>query len=234
MKTIYEQTKLIAHRGFSDRYCENTYASFLNACQKDFYGIETDIQFTLDNKIVCFHDRTLKRLSGEKTKISEIKYKDLKKKELSVPKNRYTKHLICPFTLYLKLCKRHNKHCVIEIKGHPKEYQLEKLLKLTRKNKCLNNCIFISFNSSALIYIRERHPHVKLQLLISQPLKRYTNFCIKNNIDVSFINKLVSKDLISKLNQKGINVSVWVVNNKDEAQKFINDGIEHITSNVFM
>ena len=84
MKTIYEQVKLIAHRGLSSRYCENTYPAFLNACEKDFYGIECDIQFTADNKIVCFHDKTLRRLAGENIILTTLKYRELKRKTLSM------------------------------------------------------------------------------------------------------------------------------------------------------
>ena len=115
MKTICEQTKLIAHRGLSGKYYENTLPAFIHACKMDFYGIETDIQFTKDNKIICFHDKTTKRLIGEKHHIYNLKYKDLlimdfkQKTSLIEPAN------VCPFNKYLKICKRYKKHCIIEI-----------------------------------------------------------------------------------------------------------------------
>lgn len=233
MKTIYEQTKLIAHRGFSSRYCENTYPAFLSACKKDFYGVECDIQFTRDNKIVCFHDKSLKRLTGDGRNLKELKHSELKKKILSLKHIKGT-FKICPFIKYLKVCKKYDKQCVIEIKGHPSRKQLDIMLKITKRKRKIENCIFISFNTQVLEYIRQKYQNARLQLLISRPLKQYINFCTDNNINVSFLKQLATNSLIKKLNNHNIEVSVWVVNTKPEAQEFVDVGIAHITSNFLL
>ena len=100
MKTIYEQVNLIAHRGYSGKYVENTLSSFLNAGQNPgFFGIETDIHFTKDNKIVCSHDKTTTRLIGERNIIVDMPYNELIRKKF---KPRYDYNTICPFKKYLK------------------------------------------------------------------------------------------------------------------------------------
>ena len=49
------------HRGLAKRnFKENTISAF-KYCFKQNYGIETDIQCTKDDKIVCFHDFNLKK-----------------------------------------------------------------------------------------------------------------------------------------------------------------------------
>ena len=51
---------LLIHRGLAKKnFIENTIPSF-KYCFKKKYGIETDIQCTKDNKIICFHDFNLK------------------------------------------------------------------------------------------------------------------------------------------------------------------------------
>ena len=234
MKTIYEQTKLIAHRGLSGKYYENTLPAFLHACKKSFYGIETDIQFTLDDKIICFHDKTTKRLIGDKLKISELKYKDLLIKDFKQKKSLMEKANVCPFSKYLKICRRYKKHCVIEIKYKITHNQLDKLLKKIRFYRYLKKCIFISFDKDVLIYLRNKYPTLRLQLLVNNPIRRYFHFCNINNIDVSLYERLVNKELVEKLKGQGIKVAVWTVNNRTNAQKYVDMGVDYITSDYLI
>ena len=47
---------LIIHRGLAKKnFKENTLNAF-KYCFKKKYGVETDLHFTKDNKIICFHD----------------------------------------------------------------------------------------------------------------------------------------------------------------------------------
>lgn len=59
---------VIAHRGFSSSYPENTLLAFEKALALPIQAIELDVQWTLDRKVVCFHDRSLTKLGlGRKT-----------------------------------------------------------------------------------------------------------------------------------------------------------------------
>lgn len=234
MKTIHEQVKLIAHRGLSREYHENTLPAFVHACKSNFYGIETDIQFTKDNKIICFHDKTIKRLMGERLKISELKYKDLLLKDFKQKKTLTERTNVCPFRKYLRICKRYKKHCVIEIKCKASHKQIDALIKKIKFRRYLKNCIIISFNRSTLLYLRSKYPTLRLQLLINNPIKRYFSFCKANNIDISIYERLLTKDNVERLKAQGIKVAVWTVNNKSSAQKFINMGVDYITSDYLI
>ena len=68
----------IIHRGLANKtFKENSIKAF-NFCFKKNYGIETDLHTTLDNKIVCYHDFSLKRFKSKKL-IKNLKYKDINK-----------------------------------------------------------------------------------------------------------------------------------------------------------
>lgn len=54
----------IAHRGFSALYPENTFSAFEAALRTPIFGIETDLQLTLDEVPVVYHDRSLKMVGG--------------------------------------------------------------------------------------------------------------------------------------------------------------------------
>ena len=56
--------KLLAHRGYSACYPENTMEAFVQAYQKGFDGVETDVHMTKDGQLVLIHDETIDRTSN--------------------------------------------------------------------------------------------------------------------------------------------------------------------------
>ena len=70
---------IYAHRGLFDnkRIVENTINAFKKALIENI-NIELDIRVTKDRKLVVFHDKNIKRLTGINSKISDLTYKELK------------------------------------------------------------------------------------------------------------------------------------------------------------
>lgn len=68
----------IAHRGLFDQKHapENSLEAFRLAVA-DGYGIELDVQLTADDKLVVFHDESLKRMCGAEGKLRESSYQEL-------------------------------------------------------------------------------------------------------------------------------------------------------------
>ena len=146
----------IIHRGIVNKnYKENCLESF-KASFKKKYGIETDIHATKDNKFVCFHDFTLKRIFKINQSIKNINYKDLKK--FKIP------HL----NEVLELSK--NKFPIfIEIKPSLNKKLLSKLISETKKFK---KCIFISF----------KHENIHNLLKINSKVKSGLSFSNKHSV----------------------------------------------------
>jgi len=71
--------KIIAHRGFSKSYPENTIISFEKAIEAGVDMIETDIRLSADNIPIVFHDKTLLRVSKIDQKPENKKLEELKK-----------------------------------------------------------------------------------------------------------------------------------------------------------
>jgi len=55
--------KIIAHRGFSEAYPENTLLSFKKALETGVDAIEADIRLSRDEQAVIFHDASLVRIT---------------------------------------------------------------------------------------------------------------------------------------------------------------------------
>ena len=68
--------KRISHRGLPSQYCENSINAIIEKIDK-YDGIEFDVQFTKDKKIIIFHDETYERIYGYDKKVSETLYSDI-------------------------------------------------------------------------------------------------------------------------------------------------------------
>lgn len=74
----------IAHRGLFDNDSEapeNSIPAFKKAVRSG-YGIELDIQLTLDKKMVVFHDYTLRRMCGDDKRVALCTFRELQKYSL--------------------------------------------------------------------------------------------------------------------------------------------------------
>lgn len=69
---------IMAHRGNSIAVPENSILAFQEAYDLKVDVIETDAHLTKDSNIIFFHDQTLKRVTGEKGKISDKTLEELK------------------------------------------------------------------------------------------------------------------------------------------------------------
>ena len=70
---------LIAHRGFSQKYPENTLAAFEAAAAAGVQMIELDVMFSRDRKPVVIHDPTLERTTNGRGEVSDYTTGELKR-----------------------------------------------------------------------------------------------------------------------------------------------------------
>ena len=78
VKKMTSKINYIAHRGLHNEIVpENSMLAFKKAIEKNI-AIELDLQITKDNKVIVFHDRNLKRMTGIDKLVDECLYEELK------------------------------------------------------------------------------------------------------------------------------------------------------------
>ena len=182
------------HRGLAKKkFKENTIQSF-KYCFKRKFGIETDLQVTKDNKLVCFHDFNLKRKFKLNVNVKDINYPKLKKIS---NKNK------TPVPLLKDLLKISNNkhHLILEIKPLLNNQNLKSLANLIKKTKKYG---IFSFKEKNLINLYKLNKKLTLGLLFlstsnlrtikSKSKKPYVKFL---GLEKSFLSKR-KIDLIKK------------------------------------
>lgn len=69
--------KIFAHRGYSHKFPEATKQAYQEAISAGSHGFECDVRLTKDRQVVCFHDRTLKRITGDKKAVARLTLEQL-------------------------------------------------------------------------------------------------------------------------------------------------------------
>jgi glycerophosphoryl diester phosphodiesterase len=72
-----DQARIIAHRGYSERYPENTLPALQAAIDAGADAVELDVQFCRDSIPVVLHDTTLDRVSGEAGSVADLDFDEL-------------------------------------------------------------------------------------------------------------------------------------------------------------
>jgi len=178
----------LIHRGIVNKiHKENLLKSFQQSFKKG-YGIETDIHATKDEKFICFHDFTLRRIFKNKSSVKNLNYSAIEK--ISEGK--------IPLLNDLLKASKNKYFLFIEIKPVFSKKLLKKLVKETSK---FSKCIFISFkhkNIYDLLKINKKtkvglsfHPPSSAKSIIKKSLNKDINCLV---LDKSYLeNKSIHK-----------------------------------------
>lgn len=111
---------VIAHRGFSAKYPENTLLAFDEAIKAGAWMIETDIRLSADDIPMIFHDSSLKRVCGRTEGVEALPSEVLSKIDISAYFNPALPTQTIPTLAELLETIRGQIGVILEIKHHPK------------------------------------------------------------------------------------------------------------------
>lgn len=229
-----ENIKMIAHRGISGIECENTCPAFVAAGLKSYYGIETDVQVTLDGKFIIVHDSDLKRIAGLDIGVMTSNFDDLRAIRFSsidgtVPR---TGLYLPSLEEYLSICKKYGKEAYLEICAISLYDHVIGIASTVEQMGMMDSTTFISFNHSNLTDLRSSYPHAKAQLLTGDIGKDNIAFILENNIDAGIYYPNLTKEFVDLMHANGRIVNVWTVDTLEDAERMRDMGVDVITSNI--
>lgn len=225
--------RTIAHRGASSLAPENTLAAFAYAIDMGFWGIETDIQLTSDNKWIILHDDTVDRTSNGTGAVNGKTLSTLKSLDFgSWYAPMYNGERIPTFEEYLNLCKLGNVVPYIEIKGTYTDVQMEGLVKIIQEFGMIDDAVVISFGLDNLQKIRYYTDYLALGYLTAS----FTQANVDNVVALGNAFLDIAKGSITAANMdlaqaKGIQVEAYTVDTNRELRSLAKLGVKGITTN---
>ena len=158
---------LTAHRGYREKYPENTMVSFREALKLDIDSIEMDVHMTKDYEIVVCHDMNLSRTTDKSGNICHMTLAEVREADAGIKFGEEFKGEKVPtLTEFLALmATRPDLRILLELKDYPEEIgdfayaSAEKTLSLCREYGIFgkDRLTIITFSSGICAWLRARY-----------------------------------------------------------------------------
>ena len=221
--------KIIAHRGLSGFYPENTMLAFKKCLNSNIFGIELDVQKTKDNHLVVIHDEKIDRTFNGTGYIKDMTLKELQ--SLNSRFKNYENNEDCKIPTLeevLILFKPTDFIINIELKNNKIKYRNleEDVINLVKELKMERRVIISSFRMKSLKKSKTICPKIQRSYLISEKFYTYRLkeliFCkaIKNQCTyISPHYTIVDNKFVKKCHRRDIKVLCYTVNTIEDYEK---------------
>ena len=226
---------VIAHRGFSGKFPENSKRAFVEAIAvAGCDGIETDVHLSKDGEPVIIHDGTLERTTNGKGPVIAKTFEELRKLDVgSWMSEEFAGEQIMHLNELLDLCIQHDKVLNIELKNYQTIYpNLEKIVIDCVVAKNAEDRVFLSsFNHISMETCKGINPNIKTGLLYMQPLIKAEKYAAGHALHPAYALLGLEADLVERTHKEGQAVHTWTVNGDDEMRFCIKMDVDSIITN---
>jgi glycerophosphoryl diester phosphodiesterase len=162
------QFRIIAHRGFMRRFPENTLVAVRGAYDQGADAVEVDVRLSADGVPVIMHDATVDRTTDGHGEVSALNANELATLNACV---RWAATPPCAIPLMSDVLREAQSRggVLLHLYGNYSTNDLEKLLAMVREAGMDRDAMFISFDYSVLMSIRQLDAVVGLGFLTTRP-----------------------------------------------------------------
>lgn len=230
-----EQTGIdvVAHRGYSAKYPENTLVSFYQAVAGGATMVELDVRRTKGGKLVVFHDEDLSRVMGQETKksVADISFEEVKAIDAgSYMGQEFAGIGIPSLEETLAFFKDYDVTLVVELKSIENDKGFVKqAYNMVKKYDMLDRVIFASFSGKYLRQVKKlnwQQPTMKFDS------KGNTNMVRSCYADYYGVNAYaLTRELVDIVHQAGLQVYAYTPVNMDEVKAMESLGVDGVIIN---
>ncbi len=201
---------VIAHRGWSGRYPENTLSAIRAALRLGVDMVEVDVHETKDGALVVFHDYRLDRIYGIHKRV-----RDAHRRELA---NTPT------LTQVLRACRGKAK-VLVEIK-RADPVKVARMIEATGMEQ---EVFVFALSVRRMQQFAAANPRIPRFALVARRLPRRLPFTIRG---IGASRRLItSRRTVATLHRRGWKLFVWTVNRPAEMRRLIAWGVDGIITN---
>jgi len=231
---------IIAHRGASAYYPENTLPAFEGAIAMGADMVEFDVQLTKDKEVVVFHDEKISRCTDGRGRVADCTLAHFKKMDAGKWFNMDFKNTRVPtLAEVLDVCK--NKIAVnIEIKTEAVSKMFfggieEKCLKIVERSGMRRHVVFSSFDPRAIMHLKQLDNTAAVAVLFDKKLygSKFPSD-IMDAVGADAFNcagRELSKRWLTNIALNSVPVNVYTVDYARSMKKFLQMGVSGIFTN---
>ncbi|CAM3964152.1 glycerophosphodiester phosphodiesterase [Flavobacterium weaverense] len=216
----------IGHRGAKGSEPENTLISFQKALDMEVDGIELDVHLSSDGEIIVIHDETVDRTTNGTGLVNALSCRELKALRIN------EEHQVSTLREVFELV---NQNCFmnIELKTYETADKVVELIEehVSEKNWNYSHFLISSFDWNALQQVRFLSDEIQLGVLTETDLDlafAFAKFIKAKSIHPHF--HLLNKENVLKIQEKGIQVFPWTVNEVEDIAKIKGYNVNGIIS----
>lgn len=226
-KNLQVHTKVIAHRGAwkHTNTPQNSIAAFKEAIKMGCFGSEMDVQMTTDGYLVVNHDNDFKGTVIQKSTLSEVRKNKLSNGE-EIP-------LLEDFLKIMQ--KQSNLKLVIEIKNSITGKQnaintTRKIVDAVTRYKVASKVLYISFGWDICTELRRLQPGAIIKYLSDDKTPEQKKAAGLPGVDYHYSVLIKNPQYLCDGKKSGLESSTWVVDDRENMEWLIDQGINYITT----
>ncbi|MGE9994297.1 glycerophosphodiester phosphodiesterase [Peptoniphilaceae bacterium SGI.137] len=231
-------TQILAHRGLSARFPENTMLAFKEAGKLDVAGFETDVQMTRDGVLVITHDEEISRTSNGRGYIKDFTLKELKTLDFRNGMNQYELNedtRIPTLEEFFEWFQNTDKIINLELKSSMIRYEgmVEKTMDMIQKFDLVNRVIISSFNHRDVVKAKKLIPEIQCGFLTWSVILNPGKYTRAYGIDYYHPDfHAMDDEDFEDCRKEGIAVNPYTVDEKKDIERMLEKKVLYLITNV--
>jgi glycerophosphoryl diester phosphodiesterase len=223
----------VGHRGASYLAPENTLASMALAWERGADAAECDVMLTADYRVVVFHDRNTRKLTGTCRSVRKSNYVDLEGLEIRLGKTneeQYRGQKIPLLEEVLAMLPA-DKTLVIEMKDGTEI--LPHLKFVMDRHWRQGKVVFIAFDFDCIRQCKAIYPEVPCYYLSAsgRDARKHVEHALKAGLDgLDLRHKIIDREMAGLCREAGLDLWCWTVNDPETARWMKALGVSAVTT----
>lgn len=233
--------RVIAHRGFSAKYPENTMTAFRKAVEAGAEAIELDVHLTKDKKVIVHHFFNLGTTDNGEGRIFEKDSEYIRSLDAGGWFNPKFKGEKIPFLEEVINEFRDTIFYEIELKSISGKEHADAVLEVVKKYNILSKVEFTSFQYPLLSYIKRKIPSA-ITGFIDRPKPDWMDVetsrksAISNLLlnEVDFLHcrlEIYDRQLVKDIHNMGVKAHIGICDTEEEIRRALELGVDQFCSN---
>lgn len=225
--------RVIAHRGFSGKYPENTACAFRAALELNVHMVEFDVRLTKDEQLVIMHDATVDRTTNGSGQVAEMTLSQLEVLDAGGWfDSRFAKERIPTLREALDLLEgkvRLNIH--LKAFASAREVLVSRVVAELAEMDLVDHC-FIASDEETIELAKRMQPAIAICNLSTSPFGTYIDRSMA--IGCSILqpsNRQVTPEFVATAHQEGMEVNPFYADDAEEMLRLIECGVDGILTN---